>query len=105
MDSNEIFKPYAVVALAAKKELEEVESRLKEAKDKAEIAILKRQMGDLKHFIDRCFRHSGDFIPVHASKRALEYCSANDLGDLFSIGWGYQKKFERPETEPMRTEA
>jgi hypothetical protein len=95
MIRQEIFAPYARVALAAKQELDLVENKLKNAQDSREIAILKRQKGDLRHLIDRCFRQSGDFVPVHASKRVLEYCSRLQLGNVFAIKWAHQKKFEK----------
>ena len=95
MDAHEIFSPYATVALTAKKELQQVEQKLKSETNRRNKAILKKQRGGLKHLIDRCFRLTGDFMPVHVSKRAKDYCADNQLGDIFNIGWGGQTKFEK----------
>ena len=95
MDAKEIFSPYATVALIAKKELQQVEAKLKIETNHRNKAIFTKQRSGLKHLIDRCFRLTGDFMPVHMSKRASQYCSDNQLGDIFTIGWAGQSKFEK----------
>ena len=95
MSSKEIFLPYAVVAMSAMKELEKIEQRLKDSANGENKMILLKQKAGLKHLIDRCFRLTGDFIPVHVSRIAKEHCVTNNLGDIFNIGWGNQTKFEK----------
>ena len=95
MDATEIFSPYASVAMTAKQELQKVEQKLEAETNGKKRAILKKQRSGLKHLIDRCFRLTGDFLSVHVSKRASQYCAENQLGDLFAIGWGEQPKFEK----------
>ena len=94
MNKKEIFKPYAIVALSALKELEKIEKKMEE-KNKQEKKLLARQVAGMKHVIDRCFRLTGDFMPVHVSKLAKKYCDDNNLGDIFKIGWGKQATFEK----------
>jgi hypothetical protein len=97
MKTDEIFLPFALVAMSAKTELEKVNDRLKSEVSKQEKAILKKQRSGLIHLIDRCFRLTADFLPVHVSKKAYEYCVQNQLGDIFKIGWNNQSKFEKKQ--------
>jgi hypothetical protein len=95
MTPNEILSPYAKVAISAKQELAKVEKKLIDERDTRNQSILKKQRADLKHLIDRCFRLTGDFVPAHVSDLANNYILENQLGDIFSLRWGGQIRFEK----------
>lgn len=95
MNAHDIFPPYATVALCAIQELLEIDKKLELPQNNRTKAILKKQQSGMVHLIDRCFRLTGDFIPVSVSARARQYVIDNDLGDIFTIGWNEQPEFEK----------
>lgn len=95
MNKQEMLAPYAVVAMAAMQQLLEAERRFHIEKDEHSRKILSKQVGGLKHLVDRCIRITSDFLPANASRRAIEYCDKNQLADIFQIGWGGQLVFEK----------
>lgn len=94
MTEQDIFLPYAKVALLIKDQMEEVERLLSNEADKTKTAILKRQLSGLRYLANTTFRVTGDFLPVSASTKALDYCNKNNLGSPFDIGWRDLPKFE-----------
>jgi hypothetical protein len=95
MTTQEIFSPYAAVALAAAKELKKIEKKMKVSNTPREKRILKRQFENIKSLINRTFRLTGDFMPVHISKMAKKFCIDNKLGDITKTKSNYQAKFEK----------
>jgi hypothetical protein len=91
MNSQNLFRPLAKAAFEIKKILESIEKE----KESYPTKIFKRQKKSLKFLLNTSLRLTGDFIPVGVSKKALEYCCKNSLGDIFSIGWEDQAKFEK----------
>jgi hypothetical protein len=94
MTKNSIFEPFAKIALDAKNNILTIEKKLIKTDDKNEKAVLKKQISGLKHLIDRSFRLTADFLPVHASKKAKDYCEKNNLGDIYKVSWDKQTEFE-----------
>ena len=82
MDAHEIFFALCDFAGVDCKGTSTGWAKLKSKTNRRNKAILKKQRGGLKHLIDRCFRLTGDFMPVHVNKRAKDYCADNQLGDI-----------------------
>ena len=95
MKEKEIFRPFAETAFALKNLINNLDEQFKTNPNKSIEKLIDQQIKAMKHLLDRSIRVTGDFVPVHASKKAIEYCEVNELGDIFKIGWGNQAKFEK----------
>lgn len=95
MTVEEIFAPYVKVAMKAARELDVLETKLNAGPEEWHRSVIRAQMYHLRHIIDRCFRQTCDFMPAHASKKAIAYCTQHGLGDIFTLRWTDQLKFER----------
>jgi hypothetical protein len=95
MKSEEIFHPFAKMALQLSNEMKMLDQQLSMETDAFNKAVYTRQISGLMHLTDRCFRITGDFLPVGVSKKAKQYCDDNQLGDIFKIGWAEQAVFEK----------
>jgi hypothetical protein len=95
MEPIEIFRPYAETGFYLIQKWKEIDRKTEESKDPISKKILSKQKQTIKHLIDRTLRLTGDFVPVHVSKKAEHYINQNNLGNIFEIGWGEQAKFEK----------
>ena len=95
MTADEIFKPYAEIAMTCAKQLKAIQTQIDQETHSAKKAILGKQIKTIKHLIDRCIRVTGDFVPAHKSRAAQQYCEENGLGDISKVSWSHQTKFER----------